>query len=85
MNSALLRTLVSDTDSYLTSRPVMSCKNWVKYAMNALINIGGRNPALEQKAIAAAKRVGRVAASSHFLMPAGYDRLSSRVRRRSRE
>jgi len=36
-------------------------KNWVKYAMNnALINIGIRNPALEKKAIAAAKRIGTV-------------------------
>jgi len=36
-------------------------KNWVKYAMNnALISIGGRNPALEKKAIAAAKRIGGV-------------------------
>ena len=35
--------------------------NWVKYAMNnALINIGVRNPALEKKAIAAAKRIGKV-------------------------
>ncbi len=35
--------------------------NWVKYAMNnALISIGVRNPALEKKAIAAAKRIGEV-------------------------
>lgn len=36
-------------------------KNRVRYAMNsALMNIGGRNPALKDKAIAAAKRIGRV-------------------------
>ncbi len=36
-------------------------KNWVSYAMNnALINIGVRNPALERKALAAAKRIGKV-------------------------
>ena len=35
--------------------------NWVRYAMNnALINIGVRNPTLEKKAIAAAKRIGTV-------------------------
>ncbi len=35
--------------------------NWVKYAMNnALINIGVRNAALEKKATAAAKRIGKV-------------------------
>jgi 3-methyladenine DNA glycosylase AlkD len=35
--------------------------NWVKYAMNnALINIGVRNSKLEKKAIAAAKRIGKV-------------------------
>jgi 3-methyladenine DNA glycosylase AlkD len=40
---------------------IHSSKNWVKYAMNnALINIGVRNPALEKKAVAAAKRIGRV-------------------------
>ena len=40
---------------------IHSGKNWVKYAMNnALINIGVRNPKLERKAIAAAKRIGRV-------------------------
>ena len=40
---------------------IHSGKNWVKYAMNnALINIGVRNPALEKKAIAVAKRIGRV-------------------------
>jgi 3-methyladenine DNA glycosylase AlkD len=40
---------------------IPSGKNWAKYAMNnALINIGVRNPSLERKAIAAAKRIGRV-------------------------
>ena len=40
---------------------IHTSKNWAKYAMNnALINIGVRNPALEKKAIAVAKRVGRV-------------------------
>ena len=40
---------------------IHTSRNWVKYAMNnALINIGVRNPALEKKAIAAAKRIGRV-------------------------
>ena len=36
---------------------IHTSKNWAKYAMNnALINIGVRNPALEKKAIAAAKK-----------------------------
>ena len=40
---------------------IPTSKNWVKYAMNnALINIGVRNPKLEKKAIAAAKRIGKV-------------------------
>ncbi len=40
---------------------VHTSKNWVKYAMNnALINIGVRNPALEKKAVAAAKRMGTI-------------------------
>ncbi len=40
---------------------IHTSKNWVKYAMNnALINIGVRNPVLEKKAIAVAKRLGRV-------------------------
>ena len=40
---------------------IHTSKNWVKYAMNnALINIGVRNPALEKKAIAAARRIGGV-------------------------
>ena len=40
---------------------IHTSKNWAKYAMNnALINIGVRNPALEKKAIAAAKRIGKV-------------------------
>lgn len=35
--------------------------NWVKYAMNnALINIGVRNSKLEKKAIATAKRIGKI-------------------------
>lgn len=40
---------------------IHTSKNWAKYAMNnALISIGVRNPALEKKAIAAAKRIGKV-------------------------
>jgi 3-methyladenine DNA glycosylase AlkD len=40
---------------------IHTSQNWAKYAMNnALINIGVRNPALEKKATAAAKRMGRV-------------------------
>jgi 3-methyladenine DNA glycosylase AlkD len=40
---------------------IHTSKNWVKYAMNnALINIGVRNPRLKMKAIAAAKRIGKV-------------------------
>ena len=40
---------------------VHTSKNWVKYAMNnALINIGVRNAALQKKAIAAAKRFGKL-------------------------
>ncbi len=40
---------------------IHSDKNWVKYAMNnALINIGVRNRILERRAIAAAKRIGRI-------------------------
>jgi len=40
---------------------IHTSKNWVKYAMNnALINIGVRNPALQKKATAAAKRIGGV-------------------------
>ena len=36
-------------------------KNWARHAMNnALISIGVRNPVLEKRAIAAAKRIGRV-------------------------
>lgn len=36
-------------------------KNWVRYAMNnALISIGIRNPGLQKKAVAAAKRIGVV-------------------------
>jgi 3-methyladenine DNA glycosylase AlkD len=36
-------------------------KNWTKYAMNnALINIGVRNAALEKKATAAARRIGKI-------------------------
>jgi 3-methyladenine DNA glycosylase AlkD len=35
--------------------------NWVKHAMNnALINIGVRNPSLQKKALAAAKRIGKI-------------------------
>jgi len=40
---------------------IHTSKNWAKHAMNnALINIGVRNPVLEKKAIAAAKRIGRI-------------------------
>ena len=40
---------------------IHTANNWVAYAMNnALINIGVRNPALEKKALAAAKRIGKV-------------------------
>ena len=40
---------------------IHTSKNWVKYAMNnALISIGTRNTKLEKKAIAAAKRIGKV-------------------------
>lgn len=40
---------------------IHTSKNWVRYAMNnALINIGVRNAALEKKAVAAAKRIGKV-------------------------
>jgi 3-methyladenine DNA glycosylase AlkD len=40
---------------------IHSSKNWVRYAMNnALINIGVRNPKLEKKAIATARKIGRV-------------------------
>jgi len=40
---------------------IHASQNWVKHAMNnALISIGVRNPALEKRAIAAAKRIGKV-------------------------
>lgn len=40
---------------------VHTSPNWAKYAMNnALINIGVRNAALEKKAVAAAKRIGKI-------------------------
>jgi len=40
---------------------VHTSPNWAKYSMNnALINIGVRNAALEKKAIAAAKRIGKI-------------------------
>lgn len=40
---------------------VHTSKNWAKYSMNnALINIGVRNAALEKKATAAAKRIGKI-------------------------
>jgi 3-methyladenine DNA glycosylase AlkD len=40
---------------------VHTSPNWAKHAMNnALINIGVRNPALEKKATAAAKRIGKI-------------------------
>ena len=55
------------TDAYLEKylktieSRVHGSRNWVKYAMNnALINIGVRNPALEKRAIATAKRIGKV-------------------------
>ena len=40
---------------------IHTSKNWVKYSMNnALINIGLRNPGLKRRAVAAAKRIGKV-------------------------
>ena len=40
---------------------IHAAKNWMKYAMNnAVISIGGRNSRLQRKAIAAAKRIGKV-------------------------
>jgi hypothetical protein len=40
---------------------IHGAKNRVRHAMNsALISIGGRSAALEKKAVAAAKRIGRV-------------------------
>ena len=42
-------------------KTVHSSPNWARYSMNnALINIGVRNPALEKKAVAAAKRIGTI-------------------------
>ena len=42
-------------------RDIHSAKNWVRYDMNnALIAIGIRNPRLEEKAVAAAGRIGNV-------------------------
>ena len=42
-------------------REIHAAKNRTRYAMNnALISIGIRNPKLEKKAIAAAKRIGKV-------------------------
>ena len=55
------------SDAYFEKRlatiesTVHTSKNWVKYAMNnALINIGVRNAKLEKKAIAAARRIGKI-------------------------
>ncbi|HIA47614.1 MAG TPA: hypothetical protein EYN96_06515 [Candidatus Hydrogenedentes bacterium] len=40
---------------------IHSAKNRVRHSMNgALISMGVRNPALQKKAIAAAKRIGKV-------------------------
>ena len=40
---------------------IHTSKNWIKHAMNnALISIGVRNPVLQEKAIAAARRIGKV-------------------------
>jgi 3-methyladenine DNA glycosylase AlkD len=50
-------------EDYLAAieRDIHAGKNRVRYAMNgALIAIGMRNPALEQKALAAAARIGKV-------------------------
>ncbi len=50
-------------DRYLKTieSKIHTSKNWVKYAMNnALINIGVRNPVLQEKAMAAAQRIGKV-------------------------
>jgi 3-methyladenine DNA glycosylase AlkD len=42
-------------------RDIHASKNWVRAAMNsALIAIGARNPKLEKRALAAAKRIGKV-------------------------
>jgi 3-methyladenine DNA glycosylase AlkD len=42
-------------------KDIRSAKNWVRYDMNnALIAIGIRNPGLEEKAVAAAGRIGKV-------------------------
>ena len=63
----LLRTRQAEDQAYFEEHletiesNVHDSPNWVKYAMNnALINIGVRNPRLEKKAIAAAKRIGRI-------------------------
>lgn len=55
------------TDSYLENylkrieRHIHRSKNFTRHAMNdALIAIGGRNPALKKKALAAARRIGKV-------------------------
>lgn len=44
-----------------SERNIHAAKNWTRYTMNsAVIAIGVRNPALEKKALAAAKRIGKV-------------------------
>lgn len=55
------------TDSYLErylkriERDIHRSKNFTRHAMNdALIAIGGRNPALKKKALAVARRIGKV-------------------------
>jgi 3-methyladenine DNA glycosylase AlkD len=53
----------SDLESLLATieREIHGSKNWVRDAMNgALIAIGSRNPALTERALAAAKRIGQV-------------------------
>ena len=50
-------------DGYLKriEAEIKGAKNYTRYAMNnALISIGVRNPKLEKKAVAAAKRIGKV-------------------------
>jgi 3-methyladenine DNA glycosylase AlkD len=63
----LARTEKSPSDAQLTGclrtieRDIQGSKNRVRDAMNsALISIGSRNAALEKKAIAAARKIGKV-------------------------
>ncbi len=65
--SHLARTDDTLTDAYLEEylerieAGIATAKNRVKHSMNgALISIGMRNPRLEKKAVAAARRIGKV-------------------------